>query len=48
MRVVIQRVLSSSVSINHKIYAEIEKGMLIFIGIEKDKEYHKISTKSIY
>jgi D-aminoacyl-tRNA deacylase len=34
LKVVIQRVSSSSVTIDHKIVAEIQKGLLILIGIE--------------
>tara|TARA_Y100001954_G_C15792601_1_gene595918 strand:- start:1441 stop:1893 length:453 start_codon:yes stop_codon:yes gene_type:complete len=36
MRIVIQRVLNSSVSINNKLHAEIKNGMLIFVGIEHE------------
>lgn len=35
MRVVIQRVSSASVSIDGKIFSSIEKGLLIFVGIEE-------------
>ncbi len=34
MKVVIQRVLESSVSIDHKIKAQIGKGLLVLLGIE--------------
>ena len=34
MRALIQRVQSASVSIDNKIHSSIEKGLLIFIGIE--------------
>ncbi|MDP4291102.1 MAG: D-aminoacyl-tRNA deacylase [Bacteroidota bacterium] len=34
MRVVIQRVLSASVSINHNAKSQIDKGLLILLGIE--------------
>ena len=34
MKTVIQRVLSASVVIDHKIVAEIQKGLLILVGIE--------------
>ncbi len=34
MRVVIQRVLEASVKVEHKIVGSIEKGLLIFVGIE--------------
>ena len=33
MRVVIQRVKSSSVEINQKIKSKIEKGLLVLVGI---------------
>jgi D-tyrosyl-tRNA(Tyr) deacylase len=36
MRAVIQRVKSSSVEINHKIKSEIEKGLLVLVGISSD------------
>ena len=36
MRVVIQRVKSSSVEINQKIKSEIEKGLLVLVGISSD------------
>ena len=36
MRIVIQRVSNSSVSINNKVHAEIKRGMLIFVGIEHE------------
>lgn len=35
MRVVIQRVLKASVSIDEKCYADIGNGLLIFLGIEE-------------
>ena len=34
MRAVIQRVSKSSVTIDNKIYSEIEKGLLVLVGIE--------------
>lgn len=34
MRVVIQRVLSASVTIEKKVFSAIENGLLIFVGIE--------------
>ena len=34
MKIVIQRVIKSSVSIDNKIYSSINKGLLILIGIE--------------
>ena len=35
MKVVIQRVLESSVTINNKIVAQIQKGLLVLVGIEE-------------
>ena len=35
MRVVIQRVLKASVSVDGQIYSQIQKGLLIFLGIER-------------
>ena len=35
MRVVVQRVLQSSVAINNEIVAQIQKGLLVFVGIEE-------------
>jgi D-aminoacyl-tRNA deacylase len=34
MKIVLQRVLSASVEIDHKIVAEIQQGLLVLIGIE--------------
>ncbi len=34
MKAVIQRVTKASVTINQKIYSKIEKGLLVFLGIE--------------
>lgn len=34
MRVVIQRVSSASVTIDQKIYSQIEKGLLVLVGVE--------------
>jgi D-aminoacyl-tRNA deacylase len=34
MKIVLQRVLSASVEIDHKIVAEIQRGLLVLIGIE--------------
>lgn len=36
MRVVIQRVLKASVSINNEIYSQINEGLLVFVGIEDE------------
>jgi D-tyrosyl-tRNA(Tyr) deacylase len=35
MRVVIQRVLNASVTINQTLFSEIDKGLLILVGIEE-------------
>jgi D-aminoacyl-tRNA deacylase len=35
LKVIIQRVLSSKVSINNSLYSEIKQGLLVFLGIEK-------------
>ncbi len=34
MRVVVQRVTEASVTINHKIFSSINKGLIVFLGIE--------------
>jgi D-aminoacyl-tRNA deacylase len=34
MRAVIQRVINASVTINKQLFSEIQKGLLIFVGIE--------------
>ena len=36
MKALIQRVKSASVSINQELYSKIDKGILIFLGVEKD------------
>ena len=36
MKILIQRVKTASVTIENKLFSKIEKGMLIFLGIEKD------------
>ena len=36
MRVVIQRVLKASVTIDDTIHSEIDKGLLVLLGIEKE------------
>ena len=35
MRVVIQRVANASVTVEAKVVAEIQKGLLVFVGIEE-------------
>jgi len=35
MRVVVQRVEKASVEVNHRLVADITKGILVFLGIEK-------------
>ncbi len=49
MRAVIQRVIEAEVNINSEIYSKIEKGLLIFVGIEEadDKEDINWLTKKI-
>lgn len=39
MKAVIQRVTSASVEIEHVIYAEIDQGLLLFIGIEQEDSF---------
>ena len=38
MRAVVQRVKSSSVSVDGKIISEIEKGLMVFLGVEEDDD----------
>lgn len=38
MKALIQRVKSASVTIDEKIYSQINTGMLIFLGVEKEDE----------
>lgn len=50
MRAVIQRVLQASVSIDSKVAGSIEKGLLIFVGIEDadtDKDLQWLSSKIV-
>jgi len=49
MRAVIQRVLEAEVVINNRIYSNIEKGLLIFVGIEESDNDEDIKwlTKKI-
>ncbi|MDR0427100.1 MAG: D-tyrosyl-tRNA(Tyr) deacylase [Dysgonamonadaceae bacterium] len=49
MRVVIQRVIKSSVSIDSNLYSAIEKGLLILVGIESEDSQEDIDflTKKI-
>ena len=42
MKVVIQRVLSSSVAINNNIVAQIQQGLLILVGIEESDNQEDI------
>ena len=46
MRVVIQRVLEASVTINQSIHSSIEKGLLIFLGIEDSDNLEDIEWLS--
>jgi D-aminoacyl-tRNA deacylase len=43
MKVVIQRVSSSSVTIDHKIVAEIQQGLLVLVGIEDADDQEDIN-----
>ena len=50
MKVLIQRVKQSSVTIDKKLYSSIKKGVLAFVGIEKgdtENEVEKLSKKII-
>lgn len=42
MKVLIQRVKKASVTINNELYSEISKGILAFVGIEKDDNEEKV------
>ena len=42
MKVLIQRVKQASVTIENALYSQIDKGYLIFLGIEKDDSEDKI------
>ncbi|HRS54209.1 MAG TPA: D-aminoacyl-tRNA deacylase [Bacteroidales bacterium] len=42
MRVVIQRVLKASVTVNNECIASIEKGLLVFIGIAADDDIEDV------
>ena len=42
MKVLLQRVKKASVTIDEKLYSSIKKGILIFIGIEKDDSLEQI------
>lgn len=50
MKALIQRVKSASVTIDKKLYSQINNGMLIFLGVERDDEIEnaqKLSEKLI-
>ena len=38
MKALIQRVKRASVSINNELYSSIDKGLLVFLGVEKSDE----------
>lgn len=38
MRAIVQRVLRSSVTVEHKITGSIEKGLMVLVGVEDDDE----------
>ena len=42
MKVVIQRVLSSSVEVDNKIVGKINEGLTILVGFSKNDTYEKI------
>lgn len=42
MKAVIQRVKKASVTINNEVYSEINNGLLILYGVEKDDEPQKL------
>ncbi len=46
MRVVVQRVLEASVKIDAKIVASIDKGLLVFVGIENEDTQEELSWLS--
>ena len=46
MRVVIQRVTKASVTINRSVNGAIQKGLLVFVGIEKEDNMEDISWLS--
>ncbi|MCH9634224.1 MAG: D-aminoacyl-tRNA deacylase [Chlamydiae bacterium] len=43
MRILIQRVTQASVTIHHKLHAEIGPGLLVFLGIHKEDQLHQAS-----
>lgn len=46
MKALIQRVKSASVTINNELYSQINKGMLIFLGVEKEDEIQNAQNLS--
>ena len=46
MRILVQRVLNASVSINNDLFSSIDKGLLIFAGIENDDNEEDIAWLS--
>ena len=51
MRVLVQRVLNASVSIDGKVVGEIEKGLLLFVGFasgDGEKEVHSLAGKAVH
>ena len=42
MRIVVQRVAEASVTINNKVYSSINKGLLLFLGIEDTDSFEDI------
>ncbi len=48
MKAVIQRVLKAELKVNNKLISEIDKGFIVFLGVEEgdsEKELVKIATK---
>ena len=41
MKALIQRVKQASVTINNELYSQINKGLLIFLGVEKDDTFEQ-------
>jgi len=48
MRAVIQRVDQACVRINSQLYSAIDQGLLIFLGVEKDRIRHTLCDGKRY
>ena len=46
MRVVLQRVLNASVTIDEKLHSEIEKGLLLLVGVEEADDVEDVNWLS--